>query len=114
MKLRFDEVAPIEVIAGHIGRFIQTDRMTFVLWNIEEGAKLPEHSHDNEQVVHVLAGDYLLTVDGKEHHLKAGDVFQIRGNELHLGKALTPCRILDTFSPRRDDYSSYARGKEAA
>jgi quercetin dioxygenase-like cupin family protein len=114
MKTRFDEATPVNVIPGHLGRFIETDHMTFVLWDIEHGAALPEHSHDNEQVVQLLSGEYLLTVEGKDNQLRAGDVFTIRGGERHSGRALTECRILDTFWPKRTDYTRYTHPNPAA
>jgi quercetin dioxygenase-like cupin family protein len=45
-----------------------------------------------------------LVVDGTAHRLVAGDIFPIPGNSIHSGEALTDCRILDVFSPVREDY----------
>jgi quercetin dioxygenase-like cupin family protein len=93
-----------EVFPGFHGRFVHSDRMTHAYWEIAAGAMVPEHAHPHEQVVNVLAGDLELTVDGAAHHLRAGDVFAIPGGVRHAARALGPCRILDVFSPVRDDY----------
>ena len=93
-----------ELIPGHVGRFVHSDKTTHVYWDIEEGAELPEHSHPHEQIANVLDGTYELTVDGERHVLNAGDVLVIPGGATHSGRSHTPCRILDVFSPVREEY----------
>ena len=80
------------------------ERMTIVYWNIEEGAEVPEHSHENEQVVNMLSGKYELTVDGDPHVLEPGCVVVIPPDVPHSGKALSDCVLLDAFCPVREDY----------
>ena len=58
------EIEPRELIPGFTGKFLHTDSMTLVYWDIVAGAKLPEHSHSHEQVVNVLAGEFVLTIAG--------------------------------------------------
>jgi quercetin dioxygenase-like cupin family protein len=93
-----------ELVPGHHGRFIHSEHTTHVYWEIESGAELPEHSHPHEQVVNVLEGRYELLVDGEPHVLEAGDVLVIPGNAVHSGRSHTRCRILDVFSPVREEY----------
>ncbi len=95
---------PRELIPGHRGRFIHSDHTTHVYWEIDEGAELPEHSHPHEQIVNVLEGTYELVVDGTPHVLKAGDVLVIPGDAPHSGRSHGACRILDVFSPVREEY----------
>jgi quercetin dioxygenase-like cupin family protein len=75
-----------------------------VYWDIAAGAELPEHSHPHEQIVNMLEGTYELVVDGTSHVLNAGDVLVIPGDAVHSGKSHTECRILDVFSPVREEY----------
>ena len=89
---------------GFNGKFVHTDNMTLAYWDITAGAKLPEHSHHHEQVVNVLSGEFVLTLDGAPTHLKAGDVLVIPRNASHRGEAITDCQILDVFQPVREDY----------
>lgn len=95
---------PRELVPGHHGRFIHTEHTTQVYWQIEAGALLPEHSHPAEQIAHVLEGTYELTVDGEHFLLNEGDVLAIPGGALHSGVAHTDCRIIDVFSPVREEY----------
>ena len=107
MQCRFEQIPSIEVFPGHFGQFLKSDRMTFVRWKITEGASVPEHSHPHEQVVNLISGEYILTVDGRDHRLTAGDIFVVSSNSQHRGRAVSACEILDTFAPKRDDYTIY-------
>jgi quercetin dioxygenase-like cupin family protein len=104
MHVSLDAIAEREVFPGFHGRFVHGDTVTLVYWTIEIGRNLPSHSHPHEQVVNVLDGVFELVVDGEVHTLRAGDVFAIAGNRVHSGRAVTECRILDVFSPVREDY----------
>lgn len=93
-----------ELMPGMRGKFLHSASMTFVYWDIDEGAALPLHAHPHEQVVNMLEGEFEIVVDGRPHRLKPGDVLAIPGNAPHSGRAITRCRILDVFSPVREDY----------
>lgn len=97
-------LATRELVPGHHGRFIHSEHTTHVYWQIEEGARLPEHSHPHEQIVNMLEGRYELVVGGEPFVLNAGDVLVIPGGTPHGGHAHTDCRILDVFSPVREEY----------
>jgi quercetin dioxygenase-like cupin family protein len=78
--------------------------MTLAYWDIDEGAVLPEHGHVHEQVAQVIEGEFSLTVEGQTARLGPGLVAVIPSGARHSGRALTRCRIIDAFSPVRDDY----------
>ena len=46
-----------EIVPGFRGRFVHTENMTFVYWDIKAGSILPDHSHPHEQVVTVIEGE---------------------------------------------------------
>jgi quercetin dioxygenase-like cupin family protein len=98
------DVPSREQMPGMHGKFLHSGSMTFVYWDIEEGGSFPEHAHPHEQVVNMLEGELDIVVDGKAHRLKAGDVLAIPGGARHSGRAVTRCRVLDVFSPIREDY----------
>jgi quercetin dioxygenase-like cupin family protein len=95
-----------EIFPGFKGRFLHSDNMTFVFWEIDAGCDLPEHNHPHEQVAHVLGGQFEMSLNGEKRVLKAGSVTVIPSYAMHGGKAITACRILDVFSPKREDYAS--------
>lgn len=96
-------VAPREVMPGFRGRFVHTERMTLAFWEVEAGAELAEHHHPHEQVAHVLEGSFELVLAGVAHRLEPGGVLPIPSGVPHSGRALSACRILDVFSPPRED-----------
>lgn len=102
--MRWSSATPRMVIPGFVGRFLHSDTMTFVLWEIAAGAVLPEHSHPHEQVAHLYEGEFEVTVEGETRRMKAGSVFAIPSNARHSGRAITDCRIMDVFCPVREDY----------
>lgn len=97
-------IAQKEIIKGFKARFIHTDNLTLGYWDVEEGAVLPLHSHFHEQVTKVLEGKFELTVGNETKVYEAGYVAVIPSNVIHGGKALTPCKLFDIFSPVREDY----------
>jgi unsaturated pyranuronate lyase len=99
-----EEIEEKELVSGFKVRFIHSENMTFSFWNIEKGARLPEHSHPHEQVTNVLKGEFELTVDGESKRLGPGSVVIIPPNAVHSGKALAKSRIIDAFYPIREDY----------
>jgi quercetin dioxygenase-like cupin family protein len=93
-----------DLFPGLRARLIHTDRVTHSWVEIDEGAIFPEHNHPHEQIVSVIDGTLEITVAGETHTLRPGLVFVIPPNAPHSGRALTACRVLDTFSPVREDY----------
>ena len=93
-----------ELAPGYRAHLIHTERTTHSYVDIDPHMPLPEHSHPHEQIVNVLEGTLELVVDGTSHTLEAGDVFVIRGNTPHWCVAHTPCKVLDVFSPVREEY----------
>lgn len=89
---------------GYHGRMIHTRHMTIAFWEVEAGASVPEHSHANEQVMHVLEGEFKFTVGGSTNIYRRGDIVVIDPHVPHSGTAITACSLLDIFSPAREDY----------
>ena len=75
------------IVPGFRARFIHSANMTFALWDIDAGASLPEHAHPHEQVIHLLEGEFSLTIAGKSNVIKAGSVAVVPSNARHSGKA---------------------------
>ena len=92
------------IIPGYRAKFVHSNNMSFALWDVDEGASLPEHSHPHEQVTHLLEGKFEIAIDANTEVMQAGQIATIPSNIKHSGKAITACRILDAFYPVREDY----------
>lgn len=103
MFTNFKECESKELIPGFMVQLIHTESQTFALFEIEKGAVLPEHFHINEQVSQVLEGEFELTIDGNTKVCKKGDIAIMNPNVVHSGKAISKCKILDVFTPVRED-----------
>jgi quercetin dioxygenase-like cupin family protein len=71
---------------------------------LDAGSKMPEHKHPQEQIVHILEGRMKLIVNGTPHELTAGDSFYLASNVPHGVETIEDTRVLDTFSPPREEY----------
>ena len=93
-----------ELFPGYRARLVHSDRMTFSYVDVDAGASFAEHDHPHEQVIHLLDGEFELTIDGETQRITSGEVAVVPPGARHRGTALTPCRILDVFAPPREDY----------
>lgn len=104
MHIDLSAIQSKEIMPGYHGKMVHTRHMTWAFWEVEKGAVVPEHAHTNEQVMHVLEGHFEFTVDGVTRVCKTGDLVVVESNKPHSGRAITACRLLDVFSPVREDY----------
>jgi quercetin dioxygenase-like cupin family protein len=99
----FDAIPIWELFPGFDARLIHTPRLTQSYVTITAGAAFPEHHHPHEQTVTVLDGELELTAGAETVRLTPGTMYVIPSGVPHSGRALTACRVLDTFVPGRDD-----------
>lgn len=105
MVYKLNELIAKEIIPGFKGKFIHGKNSTLSFWEVEAGSILPEHSHHHEQTTQILEGKFKLTLAGDEITCVPGTVVVIPANTPHKGEAITACKILDTFSPVREEYN---------
>ena len=70
----------------------------------EDGAVGAEHRHPHEQVSYCLAGAFRFSVDGESRTLGPGDSVFIPASALHGTLCLAAGRLLDIFTPQREDF----------
>jgi len=91
-----------EPLPGWRGRFFHSETMLFAYYSVEAGASIHAHSHENEEVWHVLEGELEVTVGGVTQIAKPGCVAVVSPNTLHSVRALTAGRSIVVDYPRRD------------
>ena len=108
--LRWSE-EPVERLSPTIGRqMIHTERMTLARVLLTEGALVPRHEHENEQIATVLEGRLRFVVGDEERIVSAGESVPLAANVPHEVEALEDSVVLDVFAPARDDWR---RGEDA-
>lgn len=78
--------------------------LMLVAFRFEAGAVGALHSHPHSQVSYVAKGTFDVTVDGVTTRLGPGSSFIVAPDLVHGVVALTPGLLIDTFTPRRDDF----------
>ncbi len=104
MNLNLDTIPSKEIMPGFHGKLVHAEKLSIAYWTVDKGAEVPEHSHKNEQVMQVLEGSFELTVNQKTTVYGPGDVVIISPHATHSGKALSACKLMDVFSPVREEY----------
>ncbi|AEV96784.1 cupin [Niastella koreensis] len=99
-----NDVKGKEIVPGIFGRFVHGETMTLSFVDIQPGARLPEHSHPHEQITYLLEGELEMVIGGEKMLLTPGMVHVIPGNVPHSAIARTFVKVLDAFSPVREDY----------
>lgn len=89
---------------GYHGKLVHATNMSVAFWDVEKDAEVPEHSHMNEQIMHVLEGEFEFSLDGETKTYYSGDIVVIAPHQKHSGRALTACKLMDVFSPTREEY----------
>ena len=104
---RWDDV-PREQLGPLIARRLITgDRLMIAHVYLSEGAIVPTHAHENEQLTYILEGRlrFQLGEDGAEEvEVGAGEVLHIPSNLPHRAEALADTLDVDVFTPPRQDW----------
>ncbi len=100
----FSDIVTKEIAPGYFSKLIHTNTNTINFIEVKAGISLPMHKHVHEQYSFVLEGEFELTVGGIPQVLDSGMFATIPSNIVHGGTAITDCKLIDIFSPAREDY----------
>lgn len=90
-----------EPLPGWSGRFFNSEHMTFGHYVVAAGAAIHEHSHANEEVWHIIDGEFEVTVGGRTELAGAGVVAIVPPNTLHSARERTRGRAIVVDFPLR-------------
>jgi quercetin dioxygenase-like cupin family protein len=102
----YNKDIPLEDLGNGLCRKILAyhENLMMVEVYFEVGAVGEIHSHPHEQITYVLEGEFEFTIDGEKQIVKAGDTMFKEPNVLHGTICLKKGRLLDVFSPYREDF----------
>ena len=94
-----------ELLQGINARTFWGENLLLAVVDLDPNVALPNHSHPHEQGGIVIEGQLELTIDGEARLLKPGDIYIIPGGVEHSAKSgPEPVRVMDAFSPVREEY----------
>ena len=100
-----------ELAPGLDARIFVGDQVMISLVTFEPNAEGRSHSHPEEQWGVLLDGDGVRIQGAKEFPVRAGDFWRTPGGVPHSFKAADEgARILDIFSPPREEYKQTGKG----
>ena len=87
-------------------RIVTGERAMLAHIYLDKGARVPMHSHENEQITYLLEGalKFWIGEERRELVLRAGEVLHLPSNVPHEAEALEDCLDVDIFSPPRQDW----------
>lgn len=100
-------VFPIVQTEDDVSRQVLSDHpdLMVVLFRFDAvGAIGAMHSHIHVQSTYVHSGRFLFSINGIEQEYGPGDSFIVPSNVEHGCVCLEAGKLVDTFTPRRDDF----------
>lgn len=98
---------PVVEAGENVTRQVMADHpdLMVVAFTFEKtGAEGALHNHPHVQSTYVAAGRFRFTIGDDSFEVGPGDSFVIPSNAVHGCVCLEPGRLVDSFTPRRDDF----------
>lgn len=83
---------------------LELPELMLVEFTFEAGGVGALHSHPHVQTSYIAEGTFEVTIDGVTEKISQGGAYIVPSGKVHGVKALTAGRLIDTFTPRRDDF----------
>jgi len=100
----FSDIAITEISPGFMSKIIHTPDNTVNFIEVKAGNAIRRHQHIHHQCSFVIEGQFELTVDGVTRIVDVNTFALIPSNVFHSGRAITDCKLIDVFSPVRQDF----------
>ena len=99
------DIQPINPLKGVYRKtLIFNDSVMLCHFTLEKNAKIPKHSHEENQIGYIIKGQIKFLTDDKEFIAKEGDSYIFKSNERHGALILENTEVIDVLNPRRQDY----------
>jgi len=103
--MHYPDIPLVELVPGSNTHLVFGDKITVSFLTMSANSYFPPHRHEPEQIMIVLDGYADEIVEGRLYRLQKGDVILLPSNIEH-GAYLreVDCRVIDIFSPPRQDF----------
>jgi quercetin dioxygenase-like cupin family protein len=93
-----------EFFGVSIDILVMSKRSMIVRMNYKTGDNVPIHNHPNEQTGYIISGKIRIKFSNYDEILMPGDSYSIPKGIKHSIDVLEDSKVLDFFSPPRQDY----------
>ena len=99
------DVTAVQAAPGIMRKVMSyTNELMVCEFTLEKGAHLPAHHHPHVQSTYVVSGQLRYIIDGEEKIINAGDTALMKADQVHEVIAVENTKVIDVFSPMRDDF----------
>ena len=101
-------IAAKQLAEGVSLKAVHGEKIMLSFVELEAGSVVPHHHHEHEQMGYVISGEFELTIGDETKTCRPGDSYLAPSNVPHSVKVSDkgPAKVLDVFSPPREEYKS--------
>lgn len=96
----------VTIFPGVQSAMEHSQQISYGCVSLEKGVTVPVHSHLHEQWTYVVEGEMEFTLNEEKQLLLPGMGAFIASNVPHGAVAVTACKVIDIFTPVREDYKA--------
>ena len=94
-----------ELVPGISAKTFWAEKMLAAVVDLDSNVQLPRHSHPHEQLGIVIEGQIEFIIADQKQVLGPGEVYVIPGGVEHEAHTFDqPVKVMDVFSPVREEY----------
>lgn len=105
---RLEDAGVLAIWDGVVARTVSSERLTLSVVELDAGAVIPEHAHENEQVGLLLAGSMRFRAGGESCDAVPGTTWAIPADvphEVEVGP--DGAVVVEVFAPPRADWAAH-------
>jgi quercetin dioxygenase-like cupin family protein len=99
--ISLNELPKKESLNAAFASTVQTENLTVAYTDMRAGCEVPLHNHPEEAVDIILEGILEMQVGNKTDTLSNGMISIVPSNVPHKAKAITDCKVVTVFYPKR-------------
>jgi len=105
-----DRLEHLRIWDGVTAQAVEGERTTLAVVDLEPGATVPEHRHDNEQLGLLIRGSMRFRAGDETRDVTPGDTWRVLSNVPHEVTAGPQGAVaVECFTPARDDWAGLER-----
>jgi len=110
-----EEIRPHRIVDGVVGRVVTGEQVTFVVVELDPGAVVPDHAHENIQLGILASGSMRFRIGDEERELEPGDTWSIPSGVPHeVTVGPEGAVAIEVFAPGRADWEALERPAPSA